>query len=144
MPRFPDDTQRLYIIGKTGGGKSQAGAWHLAHRSWDKMPWTIFDFKDDAMFKNMPHKDIKLGEVPKRPGLYRIVAYIDQKEQIDEHLWKIHESENHGVFVDEGLQVSGLTSVDAINKQGRSKHIPVIFLYQRPVGARNVSLITQL
>ena len=148
MPRLPDDTQRLSIFGKTGGGKSQAGLWHLSLRRWDEMPWTLFDFKDDPTIAAVvPHKRINLGYIPERPGIYRIVVNDAQtpenRERINEHLWNIHATGNHGIFVDEGLQVAGMPSIDAINKQGRSKHIPVIFLYQRPVGQRNVSVISE-
>ena len=144
MPRLPDDTQRLFIVGKTGSGKSQAGLWHLALRHWDEMPWTIFDFKDDEQIKsNVPHKQINLGTVPTQPGIYRIVCLPNQKDEINEHIWKIWAQGNHGIFVDEGLAVVGMDSIDAINKQGRSKHIPVIMLYQRPVGMRNVSVLSE-
>ena len=70
MIRLPDDSKRLYIIGRTGSGKTVAGVWHLSHRSWRKMPWVIVDYKGDELIARLPATEIRNWKVPSEPGLY--------------------------------------------------------------------------
>lgn len=137
--RLPDDSKRLYIIGRTGSGKTVAGVWHLSHRSWRKMPWVIFDYKGDELIGRLPTTEIKLGkngyEIPKKPGLYivRPVAGVDD-DAVEAFLWKIKYAGRIGVYIDEGYMLPARSaSFTAILTQGRSLKTPVIILSQRPV-----------
>lgn len=137
MVNFPSDTQRVAIIGRTGSGKTQAGIWHLSGQRWDRKPWLVVNTKGDPLINEiaaMPGVstiDLK-ASVGKR-GIYVIQPRPDQKEELDKFLWRIWARGNCGVYVDEGYMVTGIDSFDAMLTQGRSKHIPMIVLSQRPV-----------
>jgi len=132
--KFPNDTQRLAIIGRTGSGKTQAGAWHLANRSIDEMRWVILDYKQDALLNQIPGlQEIDLSKLPHRKGLYIAHPLPNQEEQVEEFLWRIWSKENTGLYVDEGYMLGRSKAFSALLTQGRSKHIPVIVCTQRPV-----------
>lgn len=130
--QWPKDSHRLYIGGKTGTGKTQAGAWHLSGRSFGTRPWIIFDFKQDELLQEIPAQDIDLGKPPRKPGLYRLSPLPNQQEEVEEYLWKIWQKENTGIYIDEAYMIGDTPAFRAILTQGRSKKIPVIVLSQRP------------
>ena len=135
---FPDDTQRLAIVGATGSGKTYAAMWHLSRRSYDRMPWIIYDFKGDRLINSIPGAyHIRLDQpLPTRPGVYIVHPHPGQTEtgEVESHMWAIWEMENTGVYIDEGYMVGNNNSAfRAMLTQGRSKRIPMIVLSQRPV-----------
>lgn len=139
--RLPDDSKRLYIIGRTGSGKTVAGVWHLSQRSWRIMPWVIIDYKGDELIGRLPTTEIKKGkkgyEIPKGPGLYviRPVAGVDD-DLVEDFLWKVKYHGKIGVYIDEGYMLpekSRSPAFVALLTQGRSLKTPVIILSQRPV-----------
>jgi hypothetical protein len=138
MPEFnwPNDTQHLLEIGRTGSGKTLAGLWHLSGRNWDRKPWVIFDTKGDENIEKIGRMDgakhIRITEQPGKNGLYIVRPRPDQQDEINEFLWKIHARNNVGLYVDEGYMIGDIPSYNAILTQGRSKHIPIITLTQRP------------
>jgi hypothetical protein len=89
--RLPTDAQRITIIGKTGSGKTQGAAWLLAHRSFDKKPWIILDFKYDELLGEISGiKEIGVRDaLPKKPGLYicHPLPKADD-EAVEDLLWK--------------------------------------------------------
>ena len=123
----------MTIIGRTGSGKTVAGAWQLTQRSLDTLPWIIIDFKRDAVLNRMGAEETSLAQLPRRPGLYICHPLPDDREQVDDLLWRIWERGKTGLLFDEGYMVSGLASFRAILTQGRSKRIPAIIHSQRPV-----------
>lgn len=132
---WPDDRQRLTVIGKTGSGKTQGATWNLARRSYDKQPWVVFDFKYDELLNEIPGTrdlDIK-SRLPKRPGLYLTHPGPADAEAVEDMLWRIWDREHVGVYIDEGYMISAHSAAfQAILTQGRSKRVPVIMLTQRP------------
>lgn len=135
--RLANDTQRSFKCGKTGSGKTYAGIWELSLRSYDSIPWIVYDFKGDELIAQIPKaQEIGLNEVPKKPGVYivRPVPETNDDELVTEQMWKIWAQENTGIYIDEGYMISPRNKAyRAILTQGRSKHIPVITLSQRPV-----------
>lgn len=136
--RFPSDTQRHVIVGRTGTGKTQAGIYALSVRSIQTIPWIVYDFKADELINEIPFaKHIELSDMPEKPGVYIVHPHPDQVSEIEAQMWKIWERENMGVFVDEGYMVCNPLQPNrafrSILTQGRSKHVPVIILSQRPV-----------
>lgn len=131
--RLPNSTQRAAIIGRTGSGKTVQAFWLLSLMPFDKMPYTIVDYKGDELLNSTDRiKEIGFNEVPKHPGIYRLSPRADENEQVEEWLWKVWQRENHGLVVDEGYMLPDKNAFTAILTQGRSKHIPVICLTQRP------------
>lgn len=133
--RLPKDSNRLAVLGMTGSGKTVAGLWHLSLRSFNRIPWVIFDFKLDGTIAKIP----RLVEIdynkkpPSKPGLYVVRPSRHSEDEIENFLWKIWEQENIGVFIDEGYMINRYSkALRAILTQGRSKRIPVIMLSQRP------------
>ena len=133
--QFPNDTQRVAIVGRTGSGKTQFACWLLSELNYTEKPWVIFDFKGDDFIAKIPGtKSLSItGNAPSSPGIYITRPTPDDTENVEAMLWKIWESENVGIYIDEGYMMTGLKGFRACLTQGRSKHIPMIVLSQRPV-----------
>jgi hypothetical protein len=133
---MPDDSHRLTMYGQTGSGKTVAALWHLSQRSFDSKPWLVYDFKEDEHIARIPRlEQLKVGEVPKHPGLYvtRPVPEHDD-DSVEESMWGIWKQRDTGVYVDEGYMIGKRNAAyKALLTQGRSRSIPVITLSQRPV-----------
>jgi hypothetical protein len=134
--RLPGDNHRTTIVGRTGSGKTQAAVWQLAHRSFTKMPWIIFDFKRDSLIAKINGtKDLEpTDSVPKKPGLYILRLSPRDKPAAEDMLWNIWERGKTGIYIDEGYMIDrDSEAFQAVLTQGRSKLIPTILLSQRPV-----------
>lgn len=134
--RLPNDQQRLSVIGATGSGKTVAGLWHLSLRNYDQKPWIIYDFKREELINSIEGiQTITFADpIPDRAGLYVIHPLPDQEDLIDDHMKKIWAHQDVGVFVDEAYMVGNRNSgFRFLLTQGRSLHIPMIILQQRPV-----------
>ena len=137
--RFPGGDARTTVIGATGSGKSTCGVWLLSHQRFDKRPWVILDFKREAIFDAIgipPIRQIGLGSVPKKAGLYLVSPRPDQDDELEEWLWRVWQRENVGLFVDEASLMPDRDAWRAILQQGRSKRIPCIACTQRPVDVK--------
>lgn len=131
---LPNDTKHCVILGKNGEGKTVAGIWQLSLRSYTTMPWVIVDFKRDILIGQIPYaQEIGFEYVPEYPGIYIIRPIPGQEDELETWLWKIYERENIGLFIDEGFMLAKSKAFPTLQMQGRSKHIPIITLSQRPV-----------
>jgi hypothetical protein len=134
--RLPGAADRTAVVGGTGTGKTTLGAWILSKQRFDKRPWVCIDFKDEELWDligDPPMRDLKLGQMPGKRGLYRLRIRPDQDDELDNWLWKIWAKENVGLFCDECSLMPKGAAFKAILRQGRSKRIPVIACSQRPV-----------
>jgi DNA helicase HerA-like ATPase len=137
---LPTDNQRITIIGSTGSGKTRAGFWNLAYRSYDKMPWIVFDFKGEELFSRLEDMGLATeilikNNPPKKPGVYIIRPLLRTEEDraaINDYLWKIWKNGKTGIFIDEGYMLARSLAYRQIQTQGRSLKIPTITLSQRP------------
>jgi hypothetical protein len=140
--RFPNNTQRTSIIGRTGTGKTVIAVYHLSNYDFDKYPWVVYDFKRDSLLAEIGDipgaEHIGTDYVPNKPGIYFVHPMPDDKELVEQQMWGIWQRENMGVYVDEGYMVcppgaAPNRAFRALLTQGRSKRIPMIILSQRPV-----------
>ena len=132
---LPDDTQRLLIVGATGSGKTQSALWHLSHRSYTSMPWLVYNTKSDASIDAIPYaEEIEISQVPVQPGVYIIRPLPHQQGALEAHQWEVWTRGGMGVYIDEGYAMGqNNQAFRALLTQGRSRHIPMIVLSQRPV-----------
>lgn len=144
----PTDQQRTLVLGRTGSGKSQFAIALLSTRNWSDdniseqaaMPWVIIDYKGEDLIDDIRKQSkgkIKTIDVhdkpPTKPGLYwmKPTPKVDD-EAMEKWLWAVWKNGRTGLFIDEGFALPQRDAFDAILTQGRSLHIPVICLYQRP------------
>lgn len=132
--RLPSNKQRLLVLGKTGSGKTQFGAWALSRAPFDKQPYVIVDYKGDELLAGIEKAhEIGYKDTPKKPGLYYLRAMPGDDEKMNQFLWGVWKRGKTGLFFDEGYMVPNDTALQAILTQGRSLRVPVIMLSQRPV-----------
>lgn len=134
---LPGASDRTIVIGGTGTGKTIGGAWLLSKQRFDKRPWVAIDFKDETLWDQVgdpPMRELKLGSMPGKSGLYRMRVDPWQEDDLEDWLKDIWRRGNVGLFVDEvGLIDRNSEAMKAILRQGRSMLIPVIACTQRPV-----------
>lgn len=134
--RLPNDTQRITIIGATGSGKTVAGLWQLSLRNYDVKPWIIYDYKYEELIASIDGAQTLSLEspLPTRPGVYIVHPNPDDETEVENHMLRIWAQEDIGVFVDEGYMIGNRNKgFRRLLTQGRSKHVPMIILTQRPV-----------
>lgn len=130
---FPANSHHTTIIGRTGSGKTQCGAWLLSHADFHEMPYIIIDYKGDDLLNSIGAQPASIyDEPPARPGLYIAKVMPHEEEEMNDYLWKIHARGETGLYFDEGFMVAKLKALEAILMQGRSKKIPCFILSQRP------------
>lgn len=101
---------------------------------WNRVPVFVFDFKGDKLINKIPTIPFRLGsKLPKKPGIYRVRPLPGEEEQVEHLLWQIYLHENMGIYIDEGYMLKDSKAFLACLTQGRSKHIPMLVLSQRPV-----------
>jgi len=136
---WPNHTQRVTIVGRNGSGKSMFGAWLLSEcADFDKRPWIVIDYKYETLFrdprvKHLFHEIKPSSRIPRRAGLYIVHPRPDEGEEMEQFLWRIWERGRTGIVVDEGYMLPDHSAFQALLTQGRSKHIPMYILSQRPV-----------
>ena len=134
MWRFPETSHRTTIIGRTGSGKTYFAVWLLGFAQFNEQPFIIVDYKNDELLNTSDRiREIGLHEkIPTKPGLYKVHPLPDQTDEVETFLWKIWKQTHVGVYIDEGYLLPDTGAIRAIYTTGRSRHIPVMLLSQRP------------
>ena len=133
---FPRKDQRVLVLGSTGTGKTGLFLWLLWYAPFHEQPYVIFDYKRDEHIARIDRaRQLGLNELPKYPGLYviRPMPEVDD-DRILGWLRAAWSRRYIGLGFDEAMmlpQHGG--AISSIFIQGRSLHIPVIALSQRPV-----------
>lgn len=133
---LPNDSQSILLIGKNGSGKTRAAVWHLAQHDLANSRWIVINHKREKLINSIPGASfMAMGEYPPDvPGVYIYQPRPDfDDENVTELLWWAYETENVGVYIDEGYMISPKDpALNSLYTQGRSKRIPIITLSQRP------------
>lgn len=141
-PRVPDNTKRTVVLGRTGAGKTVFAMHLLSGQNWDKQPWVIIDYKSDELIERLEEAYPKYirylkpsDKPPDRPGLYIMRPLPDDDdEDVERFLKACWAKQDIGIYIDEGYMIAPTSrGLKAILTQGRSRRVPVIALYQRPV-----------
>jgi hypothetical protein len=135
---LPKISEHAAIIGATGSGKTQHGAWVLSNAPFDRIPYVILNFKTDALLSSIDRaKQITYADLPKVPGVYILNpepwSESSGNSELETWLRKVWERGGIGLFVDEAYMMPRDKAYPAILTQGRSRRVPTINLMQRPV-----------
>jgi DNA helicase HerA-like ATPase len=135
MARLPTPDKRTSVIGSTGSGKTQFAVWLLSSRDFHIRPCVIFDFKGDELIGQLGAQEISVSsDPPKEAGLYIIRPLPGDEEYVSRFFMKCLYQEDIIIYIDEGYMLPKLDRwFRACLTQGRSKHIEMIILSQRPV-----------
>jgi hypothetical protein len=133
--RLPGPTSKTAIVGRTGSGKTVAALWHLSNSDFDERPWILLDYKNDEHINSIARAElIDYDDLPDAPGIYILKVLPGEEEKVDEWFKTVWERENIGIVIDEGYMIDPRSQwFNACLTQGRSKHISMIILSQRPV-----------
>lgn len=140
MPvRLPTNSQRTFICGRTGTGKTQAGAWLLSTQNYNSFPWVIYDTKGDSLLQQISRmdgsKNIRFADKIGKNGLHFLhpLPHEMKSDANEAFLWRLWKRRNVGIFIDEGYMFDKFSdALITLYTQGRSLHIPMITLSQKP------------
>lgn len=135
--KWPGPTDRVAVLGRTGSGKTTLAAWLLSGHDFDAQPALIVNTKGDKLLNEIAAMDgvvtIDVAtQTPGERGLYHVRPNPDQAQELNELFRRVWEKENCLVYIDEGYMVEIPDWFNALLTQGRSKHISMIVLSQRP------------
>lgn len=136
--KFPGPQDRLYILGRTGSGKTTAALWHLSGKDFNEQPWLIVNTKGDSNVNDLitavpAIRTIDVSGTPGNEGLWHVRPHPDTEgEELDAMFGRIWEQGNCGVFIDEGYMIEQDRKLNALLTQGRDREVPMIVLTQRP------------
>jgi hypothetical protein len=117
-----------------GSGKSVFAAHMVSYAPLDRMPYILVDYKDEDLFNRVERaRYLDFKDVPKEPGFYILKAEPSKDDdKVNEFLYRQLKAEKRGLIYDEGFSIPNKGAMETIYMQGRSKHVPVITLTQRP------------
>jgi hypothetical protein len=134
----PGDSQRIFITGNPGTGKTTEALFLLSQQNFDVMPWVLLDAKGNDLVAAMPVNAITSihDAPPAEPGLYSARVPIEDSGDdgaLRSFFFACLKQGSIGLLVDEGRRV-GMSNKGfrAVLAEGRSQKVPVIFICQRP------------
>lgn len=133
--KLPGDTDRISVVGHTGSGKTVFASWVLSWQPLDRKRWIVIDYKYDELLNSISKAqdlDVTVRKLPKKPGLYIVHPHPAEEEEVEKLLWKIWETGNTGLYIDEAHMIPNRSALKSLLTQGRSKRIPMIVVTQVP------------
>lgn len=132
--QLPKADEHTSIIGRTGSGKTQQGAWLLSQADLHRRPHVIIDYKGDDLLNEIDGvRELSLKDTAKKPGLYIVHIMPGDDDEVENFLWNIWKQENTGLYIDEGYMIDKYSrAFNSLLTQGRSKKVSVTCLTQRP------------
>jgi hypothetical protein len=133
--RLPNNSQHSLVTGRNGTGKTRFAFWLFGLAPFDSQPYIVLDWKEEELFARCDRiREISLKDpIPTDPSVYIIRPLPGQEQEIEDWLWRVWSQGNTGLYVDEGYSINPRSpALQAILTQGRSRHLPVIYLAQRP------------
>lgn len=139
-PRLPGNNDRTVVVGRTGTGKTVAGAWLLSLKDFNgNIPWYVFNTKGDELLNEIQRitgqKNARFDDAIAKSGIHflRPLPHEMQSDMCERFLWNVHKRGRVGLFFDEGYMLDKFSkALQAIYTQGRSLRIPTITLSQKP------------
>lgn len=134
--KFPGAEDHVAVIGRNGSGKTVGGMWLLSGRDFDVQPALIVNSKGDSLIDEISEikgvHTIGINDTPGDKGLYIVNPLPSQGDELDQLFKRCWEKENITIFIDEGYSIQRDEWFNACLTQGRSKHVTLIVLSQRP------------
>ena len=137
--KFPGPTDRVYILGRSGCGKTTAAIWHLSGRDPFSQPFVIVNTKGDSTLNELAAIPgvitVTTSDEIGDGGIYHVRPDTMTKEgqiELNVFLRRLLERGNCVVLIDEGYMIEVDDALNGLLTQGRDKHISMIVLTQRP------------
>ena len=133
--RLPSLNDRVTINGRTGSGKTVAGAWLLSMADFHRQPFIIINYKGEKLFDKITRaKPLTINDdLPSAPGIYHMQPLVSQVDEMEAWLWSVWKQAEIGLFIDEGYLLPDKKAFATLLTTGRSRQIPIYTLSQRPV-----------
>jgi len=134
--RLPGNGEHVAIMGRTGSGKTQFGAWTISAKNLKRKPTVIVDYKGDEILNSISRAVEIDYSIPNHPGVYILHPRPDENDEINAWLGRVWAHENVDLYFDEGYMLPDSSEHNWFGNllvQGRSKGISITTLSQRPV-----------
>lgn len=134
--KFPGAEDHVAVIGRNGSGKTVGGMWLLSGRDFNVQPILIINSKGDSLIDEISEikgvHTIGINDTPGDRGIFIVNPLPSEGEELNQLFRRCWEKENVTIFIDEGYSIQNDEWFNACLTQGRSKHVNMIVLSQRP------------
>lgn len=134
--KFPGPEDHVAVIGRNGSGKTFGGMWLMSARDFNVQPGLIINSKGDSLIDEISEikgvHTIGINDTPGDQGLYIVNPLPSEGDALNQLFKRCWEKENITIYIDEGYSIQNDEWFNACLTQGRSKHVNLIVLSQRP------------
>jgi len=110
--------------------------WLMSARDFNAQPGLIVNTKGDSLIEEISEikgvHTIGINDTPGEKGLFIVNPLPSEGDALNQLFRRCWEKENVTIFVDEGYGIQNDEWFNACLTQGRSKHVNMIVLSQRP------------